>query len=159
MTRRRQGVVRCSSLLGAASLALACRVGGGAKAESVTLPDASAPPQPVTHSTNVARAIGASSPEDAWRELCAAMRDGRPVEPFATRAGIDSLEAQVRGEPRATAFARWGAGWGSPQWEVRWRSRESDRAEAFAGPEAKEHGLSFVRTPEGWKLDRWLPGQ
>ncbi len=155
MTRR--VAVRWLGLLGAASLALACAQRSGAKPESVALappPDASA-----AAARSPLVTPGAASPEEAWRELCAAMRDGRPVEPFATSAGIESLEAQVRGEPRATAFARWGASWSSPQWEVRWRSRGGSRAEAVAGPESKEHGLVFVRTPDGWKLNRWVPGE
>jgi hypothetical protein len=84
------------------------------------------------------------------------MRDGTPVEPFATPAGIASLEHGVRDEPRAAAFSRWGSSWAA--WDVRWKARTEQTAEAVAGPEVKEHRLRFVRTPEGWKLDQWLPG-
>jgi hypothetical protein len=75
----------------------------------------------------------------------------------ATPAGIASLEKGVSGEDKHVAFARWGKGWAA--WEVRWKKRDEGRAEASLGPEAKEHGLEFVRTPEGWKLDRWMPGE
>jgi hypothetical protein len=101
--------------------------------------------------------VGATSPEEAWSKLLLAMRNGAPVEPFATPAGIASLEHGVRDEPRAQAFARWGSGWAA--WEVRWKARTGESAEALLGPEVKEHGLRFVRTPDGWKLDRWTPGE
>ncbi|MFO0547113.1 MAG: hypothetical protein U0271_01930 [Polyangiaceae bacterium] len=99
----------------------------------------------------------ASSPEVAWQDLLAAMRAGEPLEPYATVNGIRSLEAGVHGESRATTFARWGTSWQS--WEVRWVERTDTQARANLGPEVKEHGLLFVRTPSGWKLDRWQPGE
>jgi hypothetical protein len=76
---------------------------------------------------------------------------------FATNGGIASLEAGVRGEAKAAAFRRLGEGWST--WSIRWKARAGDRASAMLGPEAKEHGLDFARTPEGWKLDRWSPGE
>lgn len=102
---------------------------------------------------------GASSPEEAWLGLLTAMRAGdeSAMARFATSGGIASLEAGARGEAKATAFRRWGEGWS--KWSIRWKARAADRANAMLGPEAKEHGLDFARTPEGWKLDRWSPGE
>jgi len=102
---------------------------------------------------------GAASAEDAWKEVLAAMQagDDAALARVATPAGIASLEKGVSGEDKHVAFARWGKGWAA--WEVRWKKRDAERAEAALGPEAKEHGLVFVRTAEGWKLDRWTPGE
>lgn len=113
---------------------------------------------PASTETGLA-AVGAPSPEEAWTRLLAAMRDGddEAIARLTTAAGLASLEHGVIDEPRATAYARWGAGWA--KWSIRWRTRTADRAEAALGPEPKEHGLRFVRTAEGWKLDRWTPGE
>lgn len=103
--------------------------------------------------------VGAASAEDAWKQLLAAMRagDDAGIARYATIDGIKSLAAGAGTEDKHVAFARWGKGWS--EWEVRWKKRDNDRAEAALGPEAKEHGLVFVRTSEGWKLDKWLPGE
>ncbi len=102
---------------------------------------------------------GAASAEDAWKQLLAAMRagDDAGIARSATVDGIGSLARGAGTEDKHVAFARWGKGWS--EWEVRWKKRDADRAEAALGPEAKEHGLVFVRTSEGWKLDRWMPGE
>jgi hypothetical protein len=103
--------------------------------------------------------VGAGSPDDAWKNVLAAMQagDDAALARFATPAGIASLESGAHGEDKHVAFKRWGKGWG--EWEVRWHKRDAERAEAWLGPEAKEHGLVFVRTTDGWKLDRWTPGE
>jgi len=100
-----------------------------------------------------------SSPDDAWLQLLAALRagDSAAIGRLTTSAGLASLRAGARGEPEATAFARWGKGWAG--WEIRWRSRTADRAEAWLGPQSKEHGLVFVRTGADWRLERWSPGE
>jgi hypothetical protein len=105
----------------------------------------------------------ARSPEEAWRKLLAAMRAGdeAAIASHATSAGVASLEAGAQeGAPpvaKKVAFARLGEALES--WEVRWNGSErGDRAEAALGPTSKEHGLAFVRTAEGWKLDRWTRG-
>jgi len=84
-------------------------------------------------------------------------RDEKEVERLTTKAGLASLEAGVHDEKRADVFERWGKGW--TEWEIRWKKRTEDRAEAWLGPEVKEHGLVFVRVDGGWKLDRWSPGE
>jgi hypothetical protein len=91
--------------------------------------------------------------------LLTAMRstDESAMARFATNGRIASLEAGVRGEAKATAFRRWGEGWS--KWSIRWKARAADRASAMLGPEAKEHSPDFTPTPEGWKLDRWSPGE
>lgn len=114
-----------------------------------------------------ASAVAVGSVDDAWTSLLAAMRAGDDVAiaRWTTPAGLASLRAGVHGEPEHTAFARWGAGWA--KWELRWKLKSGDRATAALGPEAKEHGLEFVRTPTGdgatgdggWKLERWSPGE
>lgn len=123
---------------------------------TVTLPVAPSA-SPSTSASAAPRVSGAATPEAAWRGLLAAMRDGSAIEPWATSRGVASLEAGARGEPTKTAYARWGKGWQA--WEVRWTTRDADAAHANLGPEVKEHGLDFVRTPDGWKLDRWQPGE
>ncbi len=42
---------------------------------------------------------------------------------------------------------------------MRFSRKADDAASALMGPEVKEHGLEFVKTKDGWKLDQWLPGQ
>lgn len=83
--------------------------------------------------------------------------DSVAIAQLTTPAGLASLRAGVHGEPEYVAFARWGKGWA--EWEVRWKPESNGKIEAALGPEVKEHGLSFVKTPEGWKLDRWMPGE
>ncbi len=83
--------------------------------------------------------------------------DDEAIKRLTTPAGLASLEAGVGSEDRRTVFARWGKGWEA--WEVRFKKREKDRAEAALGPEAKEHGLVFVVSGGSWKLDRWTPGE
>jgi hypothetical protein len=103
--------------------------------------------------------VGAASAEDAWQLVLVALKTGddAALARSVTPAGIASLEAGVSGEDKHVVFARWGKGWSA--WEVRWKKRDAERAEAALGPESKEHGLVFVLTAEGWKLDRWMPGE
>ena len=109
-------------------------------------------------SATVAPLVGAETPEAAWKGLLAAMQagDDLALARFATPNGIASLDARVTDEPRHTAFRRWGKGWAA--WEIRFRKRTADRAEAVLGPEVKEHGLVFVRAEGTWKFERWTPG-
>jgi len=113
--------------------------------------------KPSASASTVASVVG--SVEDAWTSLLAAMRagDDAAIAKWTTPAGLASLRAGVHGEPEHTAFARWGAGWA--KWEVRFKQKTPDRATASLGPEVKEHGLDFVHTPDGWKLERWSPGE
>lgn len=101
----------------------------------------------------------ADSPEACWSKLLAAMKSGdlEAIKRFTTEAGLASLESGAGGEDKRVAFARWGKGWEA--WEIRFKKREKDRAEAALGPEAKEHGLVFVVRGGSWKLDRWTPGE
>ena len=96
---------------------------------------------------------------DVWPIVLAALRagDATILAKWTTPAGLASLRAGVHGEPEQVAFKRWGEGWS--KWELRWKQSAPDRASASMGPEVKEHGLEFVRTPDGWKLDRWSPGE
>jgi len=128
--------------------------------------DASAPTAvPSTEAVKTAEApspqtsVAALTPEEAWSGVLAALQAGDDVAlaRYATADGIASLEKRVVGEPKKTAFARWGKGWSA--WEIRWTKREPARAEANLGPQVKEHGLVFVKTDAGWKLDRWTPGE
>jgi hypothetical protein len=102
---------------------------------------------------------GSASPEQAWARLLAALSaaDSGAIARATTPAGLSSLRAGVKGEPEGTAFARWGRGWGG--WQVRWKSRTLTRAEAALGPSVKEHGLVFVHAGDGWRLERWTPGE
>jgi len=104
------------------------------------------------------KSVAALTPEEAWSGVLAALQagDDAALARVATVDGIASLEKRVVGEPKKTAFARWGKGWSA--WEVRWTKREPTRVEARLGPEVKEAGLVFVKTDTGWKLDRWTPG-
>lgn len=113
-------------------------------------------PEPPVPSSQAAPAI---SVEETWRALLAAMRagDDAAIERYTTASGRASLEKGVSGEDKHVAFARWGKGW--VDWELRWKKRDATRAEAALGPEAKEHGLTFVLIEGAWKLDRWQPGE
>lgn len=103
--------------------------------------------------------MAASSAEDAWRDVLAAMTagDDAALARAATPAGLASLEKGLSGEDKHVAYARWAKAWSA--WEVRWKKRDEARAEAALGPDAKEHGLVFVRADGGWKLERWTPGE
>lgn len=104
------------------------------------------------------KSVAALTPEEAWSGVLAALQahDAAALSRYATAHGIASLEKGAVGEPKKTAFARWSKAWAA--WEIRWIKREPGRAEARVGPQAKEHGLVFVKTDSGWKLERWAPG-
>ena len=101
----------------------------------------------------------ARSSDEAWRALLAGMRaaDDAAIARCTTPRGLASLRAGVRQEDEHVVFERWGRGWAA--WEVRWRSVTAERATAALGPEAKEHGLVFLRTATGWSLDQGTPGR
>lgn len=101
----------------------------------------------------------APTPEAAWARLLSAMTAGDmvAVARLTTAAGLASLDARRGTSPRADAFPGWAKAWS--KWEVRWKTRDADRATARLGPEIKEHGLELVRVDGGWKLDRWMPGE
>lgn len=147
-------VVVVALLLGVVALLLGCQEQPRARTDGLApccVSSTSAKPS--------ASAVAAGSVEQAWTSLLAAMRagDDAAIAKWTTPAGLASLRAGVHGEPEHTAFARWGEGWS--KWEVRWKQKTGERATASLGPEAKEHGLELVRSPDGWKLDRWSPGE
>lgn len=43
--------------------------------------------------------------------------------------------------------------------EVRWQTSTSITAYGRLGPLGQEQSVSFVRTPNGWKLDQWSPSE
>jgi hypothetical protein len=96
--------------------------------------------------------------DETWSGLLSAMQAGRvsEVQDFTTERGLVSLQARVGDKTQAVAFRRWGAIWA--RWPLRWRTIADDHATAVMGPEVKEHGLEFVRTAQGWRLDQWTPG-
>jgi hypothetical protein len=99
------------------------------------------------------------TPQATWQSLLRAMqrRSESDLKRLTTPKGLRSLERYWdKSEPRAEAWQRRGRGWAA--WEVRWKKPAKDRVEALLGPAAKEHGLIFRKTSEGWKLDEWLPG-
>jgi hypothetical protein len=98
-------------------------------------------------------------PEDAWQALLAAMRAGdlAAMSRLTTTGGMASLKRGVQAEPEVARFKSLGKSWSS--FEVRWKTRTAERAEAWMGPQVKEHGLVFVRTGGEWRLDRWSPGE
>lgn len=101
----------------------------------------------------------AATPELAFHGLLAAMtaNDLPGVQRLTTEKGLASLDAGRAGSPRSEVFPRWGKAWAG--WAVRWKERDGAHARARLGPEVKEHGLDFVKTDQGWKLDRWSPGE
>lgn len=42
---------------------------------------------------------------------------------------------------------------------LRFMKLSNDTAVVYAGPEMKPMRLVFVRTKNGWKLDKWTPGK
>ncbi len=140
---------------GLASAALLATVSCTRESPSTARPDpvaatstASSPPTP--------EAKGA--PEKAWADLLdALMRKDEPaIVKLTTKNGLDSLR-QGHGADWLDAVAGYAKGWS--KWEVRWKKRSDTRAEAVMGPEVKEHGLLFVRDADGWKLEKWSPGE
>ncbi len=106
----------------------------------------------------VADAASVMGAKGAWAALLAAMRgaDDAGVAARTTAAGLASLRAGAHGEPEQKVFRRWGEAWS--KWELRFGPAPEGRARASMGPEVKEHGLEFVRAADGWRLDRWTPG-
>jgi hypothetical protein len=99
------------------------------------------------------------TPLDAWQALLAAMRAGDlpAITRLTTAAGLASLRRAVHDEPELDRFKGLGKAWST--FEVRWKTRTAERAQAAMGPQVKEHGLQFVRSGGEWRLDRWSPGE
>ncbi|NWF72379.1 MAG: hypothetical protein HXY51_04915 [Nitrospirae bacterium] len=99
------------------------------------------------------------TPQQAWASLLAAMRSGdlSEVQRLTTSRGYSSLRTADPKESPRVLFHRLSTGWG--KWAVRWKDVQDQRATAMMGPELKEHGLEFVRTAVGWRLDHWSAGE
>jgi hypothetical protein len=104
------------------------------------------------------RPAAAASPAAAWANVLAAMQSGDKdlLIQATTARGLKSLA--VEGWPRAREEMRsCGLAW--TRWEFRLISQTETTARANLGPQVKEHGLEFVKTEAGWKLDLWTPGE
>jgi hypothetical protein len=122
-------------------------------------PSAAHPTPPDVASTSVPRLdVDRATPEDAWHALLTALKaaDEAATTRLTTKEGLASLRNGLGADAR-DVLAKRADGWS--RWEVRWKKRTDTRAEAMLGPEAKEHGLVFVRDDGGWRLERWSPGE
>lgn len=97
---------------------------------------------------------------NAWQAVLTAMQAGNKtaLTKVTTEKGHKSIIMSRRGqEITPQDMQSYGRAWA--KWPLRFTRRTEDVASTHMGPEVKEHGLEFVRTKEGWKLDQWLPGQ
>jgi len=99
-------------------------------------------------------------PQHAWETVLRAMQAGdkEALARACTEKGYQSL-VKGRRPQEATPddLKAWGKSWSSQ--ELRFASDTEHEAHAKFGPEVKEHGVWFIKTAEGWKLDRWEPGK
>lgn len=102
----------------------------------------------------------AASPEAAWQAVLTAMQAGdkTALAKATTEKGCKSIMMSRQGqEITPQDMQSYGRAWA--KWPLRFTRKTDDAAAANMGPEVREHGLEFVRTKEGWKLDQWMPGQ
>jgi hypothetical protein len=97
---------------------------------------------------------------NAWRAVLLAMQAGdkEALAKACTDKGYQSIVKGHRSqEAAAPDLKSWAQAWG--QWPLRFQNQTVSSVEARFGSEIKEHGLWFIRTADGWKLDRWGPGE
>jgi hypothetical protein len=98
-------------------------------------------------------------PQHAWETVLRAMQAGdkTALAQACTDRGYQSIVKGHRAQEISNDDLRaLGKSWA--KWEMRFTSQTADAAQANMGPADKEHGLKFIKTPDGWKLDQWLPG-
>jgi len=94
-----------------------------------------------------------------WNHFLGALGSGdsKAIRLQCTAPGFQSLISRMdRHKPLAGQWRQWSQQW-SLLGAVRWQSITSIVAYGRLGPAAKEQAVSFVLTPQGWKLDSWSP--
>jgi len=97
---------------------------------------------------------------NAWREVLLAMQAGDKdaLAKACTEKGYQSIVKGIRAqEATADQLKGWAQAWS--KWPLRIQSQTTTSLEVRFGSNIKEHGVSFLKTDDGWKLDQWLPGE
>jgi len=94
-----------------------------------------------------------------WNHFLGALRSGndKAIRSECTGPGFQSLIVRLDPHhPRAAQWRQWGQDWS--RWGmVRWGPVTAIAAYGRLGPKDKEHSVTLVLTPQGWKLDHWSP--
>lgn len=100
-----------------------------------------------------------STPQKSWKTYLDRMKAGDldRIKQVVTDKGYASLISVIDKNEQVGTFRMWGVVWGD--WDLQWIEMADEKYTAKAGPETKETHLEFVLTNEGWKLDRWSPGE
>lgn len=100
-----------------------------------------------------------TTPQKSWESVIEALKSGdiREVKSVATLNGFGSLAKLIGQQSPSERLPEIGKAW--ERMEIRWQEQAPKNARALLGPKIKEQGLEFVRTKQGWKLDRWSPGE
>jgi hypothetical protein len=96
----------------------------------------------------------------AWQAVASAMQAGdkQALAKVCTAKGYQSIVKGLRAqEASADDLRTWATAWS--KWPLRFQSQTTTAAEASFGSELKEHGVWFIKTADGWKLDQWQPGK
>jgi len=96
--------------------------------------------------------------EKVWQGFLSAMQSGNEeeIKSFVTERGFESLGERIEPSERKNRFRIYGEGWS--RWDIKWIEVSDEKAMAIVGAEFKKHGFEFIRTKDGWKLDRFMPG-
>jgi hypothetical protein len=99
-------------------------------------------------------------PQHAWETVLRAMQAG-DKEALALACTAKGYQSIVKGQRTHEAtpndLKAWGKSWSGQAF--RFTSETAETATASFGNEVKSHGLSFLKTADGWKLDLWAPGK
>lgn len=105
-----------------------------------------------------------ADPESAWQGVLKALQAGdkNAVAQVTTGDGYESLIRNGMNGPHKDMtpeqMRSLGQAWA--KWELRFTKRTADAAAAELGPVSRATpGLSFVKMDDGWKLDKWTPGE
>jgi hypothetical protein len=101
-----------------------------------------------------------ATPDAAWQAVTRVMQAGdkEALAKVCTAKGYQSIVKGLRAqEASADDLRTWATAWS--KWPLRFQSQTATAAEARFGSELKEHGVWFLQTADGWKLDQWLSGE
>lgn len=96
----------------------------------------------------------------AWRAVTAAMQsaDREALRQSTTDDAYAQLTTRPDGQPFSDDELKTrGEQWS--RWEVRVASETDKSVEIHLGPKIKEHTVTLVNGPGGWKLTRWIAGE
>jgi hypothetical protein len=99
-------------------------------------------------------------PQHAWETVLRAIQAG-DKEALARACTAKGYQSIVKGHRAQEAtpddLKAWGKSWSGQAF--RFTSETAETATASFGNEVKSHGVSFLKTADGWKLDGWRPGE